>query len=88
METLNKNYLKLNKAMVLSQAVIRDEEDEINFDYESKGVNVAVDICKYDNSVAVYASDNVCYTFSKMYSNLNHAINGLNLWLKKANYKK
>lgn len=84
----NLNYLKLNKEFVLLNTKSLIDESELNFDYEFNGVQVAIDICKYDNSVCVYASDNVCYTFSKMYNNLNHAINGLNLWLKEANYKR
>ena len=88
MENVNTNYLKLSKALVLTNCKSVLDDSEINFDYEFNGVNVAIDICKYDNSVCVYASDNVCYTFSKMYNDLNHAINGLNLWLKQASYKK
>ena len=88
MENVNTNYLKLSKELVLTNCKSEFDDSELSFDYDFNGVNVAIDICKYDNSVCVYASDNVEYTFSKMYNDLNHAINGLNLWLKQASYKK
>lgn len=81
------NYLKLNKEFILSNIKSLDDS-ELIFDYKFNGVSISIDIYKYDGSVFICAEDNVCYTFSKTYNNLNHAINGLNLWLKSASYKR
>ena len=72
--------MKLTLEQVKSNLILDEELNELHFEYkDAEGNEVAIDIDNYDKTlIFVYCADKVLYTFSKQYTNLNHAINGIN----------
>jgi hypothetical protein len=72
--------MKITVNQVKENLIFNPETEESSFDFEEGGNNVCIDI--YDGQIFVCASDKVYYTFSKTFTNLNHAVNSINLFFK------